>query len=57
MGGNEIKQAIAATVARIPEWVRHDLAAKDLAARNRAEETLAAILLAAIRDDPQDQAA
>ena len=32
------------TVTRLPDWVRHDLAAKDSAVRLRAEETLVAMI-------------
>jgi len=36
---------------RAPEWVRHDLAAKDAAIRARAEETLAAMIASALAQD------
>jgi hypothetical protein len=32
------------TVTRLPDWVRHDLAAKDSVVRLRAEETLVAMI-------------
>jgi hypothetical protein len=35
-------------IERTPQWVRHDLEAKDAAIRNRAEETLAAMIGAAL---------
>ncbi|WP_340265214.1 DUF6771 family protein [Sphingobium mellinum] len=37
-------------IERIPEWIRHDLAAKDTAIRSRAEETLAAMIASALKD-------
>ena len=37
-------KAILSVLERLPEWIRHDLAAKDLAIRARAEETLAAMI-------------
>jgi hypothetical protein len=40
---------ITSVVRRAPEWVRHDLLAKDPAGRQRAEEALAAMIAAAIR--------
>lgn len=43
---------ITGVVRRAPEWVRHDLLAKDPAGRQRAEEALAAMIAAALRDDP-----
>lgn len=48
------RDIIAATVARIPEWIRHDLVAKDVAVRTRAEETLAAMIAGAL--DPEVEA-
>ncbi|MFK4874704.1 DUF6771 family protein [Novosphingobium sp. ZW T3_23] len=41
--------AILHTVERAPQWVRHDLDAKDPALRSRAEETLAAMISSAVR--------
>ena len=38
------QDAILQTVTRLPDWIRHDLAAKDPALRTRAEEALAAML-------------
>lgn len=35
-------------VNRLPNWVRHDLGSKDAAARLRAEETLAAMIVSAL---------
>jgi hypothetical protein len=42
------KDALNNALARMPEWLRHDLAAKENAVRLRAEESLAAILIAAL---------
>lgn len=39
---------IAQVLDRAPQWLRHDLAAKDTAARQRAEETLAAMIADAL---------
>ena len=39
---------ILAILERAPEWLRHDLAAKDAAIRARAEETLAAMIASAL---------
>jgi hypothetical protein len=39
---------IAAVLTRAAQWIRHDLAAKDPALRQRAEESLAAIIAAEI---------
>lgn len=35
---------ILRVIERAPQWLRHDLEAKDAAARRRAEETLAAMI-------------
>jgi hypothetical protein len=43
MDQNE-KHALLAAVQRLPEWIRHDLGAKDSTIRIRAEEALAAML-------------
>ena len=39
------KDALLKAVARLPDWIRHDLAGKDAALRMRAEEALAAMLM------------
>ena len=35
-------------IERAPQWLRHDLLSKDVAARGRAEETLAAQIVDAL---------
>lgn len=45
--------SIHQVIARAPEWLRHDLAGKDLAARERAEESLATMVAAALADREQ----
>jgi hypothetical protein len=42
------QQLIIQVIARAPEWIRHDLLAKDPANRQRAEEALAAMIAAAL---------
>ncbi|MBB4087299.1 DUF6771 family protein [Sphingomonas carotinifaciens] len=44
--------AITAVVRRAPEWVRHDLMAKDAGTRERAEDALAAMIAAALQAQP-----
>ena len=44
---------ITSVVRRAPEWVRHELLAKDMSGRQRAEEALAAMISAALRQDPR----
>ena len=45
--------ALFAAIAHLPEWLRVDLSAKDPAVRRRAEETLAAMVRAAV--DAEDR--
>jgi len=48
---NDTLQAtIIAVIARIPEWIRHDLLSKEANARTRAEETLAAMIANALAE-------
>ena len=44
----DLTKMIETVLARAPEWVRHDLTAKDTQVRSRAEETLAAMISAAL---------
>lgn len=46
----ETTSTILAAIERAPQWVRRDLESKDDAIRRRAEETLAAIIAAALQD-------
>ena len=41
---------IARAVRHSPEWLRQDLVSKDQAVRSRAEETLAAMIAAALKE-------
>lgn len=43
-----ITAIILRVIERAPQWLRHDLEAKDVNARRRAEETLAAMLTDAL---------
>jgi hypothetical protein len=45
---NDLVQTVTDILGRAPEWVRGDLASKDEAVRRRAEETLAAMISAAL---------
>ena len=44
----ETSELITRIIARAPQWLRHDLSSKDLNARGRAEETLAAKIVDAL---------
>jgi len=44
----EMKAILLGVIERAPQWIRHDLAAKDAATRARAEETLAAMIADAL---------
>jgi hypothetical protein len=45
------KDLLLKAVTRLPEWIRHDLTVKDPATRRQAEESLAAMLIAAIESE------
>jgi hypothetical protein len=47
----DITKIVLMVLVRAPEWVRHDLAAKDAAIRARAEEALAAMIANALAQD------
>lgn len=48
------KDVLLKAVTRLPDWMRHDLAAKDAALRTRAEEALAAMLADALQRTTDD---
>ncbi|CAN5413167.1 hypothetical protein BH10PSE12_BH10PSE12_26150 [soil metagenome] len=50
MTQEELTGLIAAVLNRAPQWVRHDLATTDPSLRERAEETLAAMVAAGIAE-------
>jgi hypothetical protein len=56
----EMNETLTGTVLhvieRTPQWVRHDLESKDAAIRVRAEETLAAMIAAALDEVNAPQA-
>lgn len=41
---DDMKKMVLAAIQRAPEWLRQDLNSKDAASRERAEETLAAMI-------------
>lgn len=47
----DITTLVTSVLARAPEWIRKDLAAKDPLSRARAEETLAALITAALMEE------
>ncbi|WP_181008480.1 hypothetical protein [Sphingomonas montanisoli] len=47
---NDIERRLTEKLSQLPEWLRHDLSSKDETIRARAEETLAAILAAALKE-------
>ncbi|MBY8826584.1 hypothetical protein [Hephaestia mangrovi] len=49
--------AVQAAFARMPEWIRTELASKEPAARQRAEEALAAIVVNALGHDASERPA
>ena len=53
MSSVELIATLTAVLARAPEWVRRDIASKDAVTRRRAEETLAALIGAALTPSPE----
>lgn len=49
---NPLAATILQVIERAPKWVRHDLESKDEVIRARAEETLAAMIAAALAEYP-----
>lgn len=47
---DDLSQRIEAAVARVPEWLRRDLSSNNEVGRKQAEETLAMLMLRAIKD-------
>ncbi len=45
---DQARAIILRAVERAPQWVRHDLVSKDASVRNRAEETMAAMIADAL---------
>ena len=53
MISDEMSQRILHAIEHAPDWLRQDLISKDPQVRIRAEETLAAMIAAALRTDPR----
>jgi hypothetical protein len=49
---DERRAVILAALERTPDWLRRDLGGKDEAGRERAEESLAAIIASALETEP-----
>lgn len=47
MQNDGLTAIITANLSKMPQWIRHDLAATDRTIRPRAEESLAAVIAAA----------
>lgn len=47
---SKIESIVGDILKRTPQWIRHDLGAKDATIRRRAEATLAAMIASAIAD-------
>ena len=47
---NTLTPRILATLSRMPDWLRKDLAVKDEATRERAQEALAAMIAGALEE-------
>ncbi len=51
---DDLALRVHSAIARLPDWLRRDLASKDEAARQRAEEALAAMILNAAAEPIAD---
>lgn len=51
---DDLMKTVLTLLQRAPEWLRHDIGAKDSGVRSRAEETLAAMIEAALRANGSD---
>ncbi|MDX3910800.1 MAG: hypothetical protein QHC67_13420 [Sphingobium sp.] len=47
----DLTAIVTAVLAKAPQWIRHDLASTDATLRVRAEESLAAMIAAALGAD------
>jgi hypothetical protein len=47
---DDLSQRILAALVRIPDWLRRDLSSKDEANRQRAEESLSAMIASALSE-------
>lgn len=54
MNPENLVSIVTGVLARLPEWIRADLASNGEAARTRAEETLAAMIVAAASVAPSN---
>jgi hypothetical protein len=45
-----LQTRITAALAHVPEWIRQELSSKEKPTRERAEETLAAMIAGALKD-------
>ena len=50
---DQMRTALLALIQRAPEWIRLDLSSKDAGTRERAEETLAAMIADALGSEPR----
>jgi len=48
MSNEDMRARVAAAIEKLPQWLRHDLGASDPALRERAQESLTAMILAAV---------
>ena len=47
---NDLPQRVQTALARLPDWLRRDLSSKDDADRQRAEDTLSAMIVSVVRE-------
>jgi len=54
MSDDTFKDQIAKAIEKLPQWLRHDLSSAEPALRERAQESLVAMIVAVI-DSPADK--
>jgi hypothetical protein len=54
MDQSDLTSIVNAVVAKAPHWIRHDLASSEATLRLRAEESLAAMIAAALATRDQE---
>jgi len=50
MSNETVRARLASAIERMPRWLRHDLGSPDAALRQRAEESLLAMILAVVEE-------
>jgi len=55
MSSDNVRARLAPAIQKMPRWLRHDLGSSDAALRQRAEESLFAMILAVVEEAGEDR--